>query len=94
MAKARMPWIIRANGDQEFPNPANRRTWTLKELQNIVGGSMELHPVPPGRGLKNALMVMNENGRLRGLPPNDVASLLMGMLVVGDVLVCRDETIP
>ena len=93
MARARMPWIIRANGDQEFPTPANGRTWTLKELKKIVGGSIELHPVPPGRGLKDALMVMNEDGKLRGLPPNDVASLLMGMLVVGDVLVCPNRMI-
>lgn len=90
----KLPWVIRANGDQEFPVPANGRKWSLKELQAVVGGPVELHPVPPGRGVSRCLMVMNEVGLLTGLPPNFGASLLMGFPVVGDVLVCPARMIP
>jgi hypothetical protein len=93
MDQTKLPWVIRANGDQEFPAPANDKTWTLKELQEIVGGPVELHAVPPGRGLERCLMAMNENGKLQGLPPNLGASLLMGFMVVGDVLVCPKRMI-
>lgn len=44
--------------------------------------------------MKRCLMVMNEVGMLEGLPPNFGASLLMGVVVVGDVLVCPTKMIP
>lgn len=51
-------------------------------------------PVPSASGLEKCLMVVNDNGQLKGLPPNSTASLLMRMNLVGDVLVCPDEMIP
>lgn len=93
-APAKLPWLIRANGDHEFPKPQNGRTWTLKELKSIVRGSVDMLPVPSASGLEKCLMVVNDNGQLKGLPPNSTASLLMRMNLVGDVLVCPDEMIP
>jgi hypothetical protein len=89
-----LPWVIRADGSHEYPKPKNGRTWTLKELRSIVGGSIELLPVPSAIGFDKCLMVVNESGLPMRLPPNYIASILMRMNLVGDVLVCPDEMIP
>jgi hypothetical protein len=86
---AEYPWLIQADGGQSWPKPLNGKKFTDRELADFVGGGFEIYPVPkaadPGQRLA---MVMNENGRNRRLPPNPCASMLMGQLIVGDVLVC------
>lgn len=63
---------------REMPN-------TLKALQEAVGGYIEtLHPHKAGlRGLDNTVMIFNEEGRLRGLPPNRLG--IVGTLIFAGV---------
>lgn len=62
----------------------------LKVLQEAVGGFIQL------LGFDNLgdrlTMVMNEEGRVFSLPPNEIASELAGRLIVGDVLVFGDNS--
>lgn len=68
--------------DEQFGHVTNISV-TLKNLQNTVGGMIEVVPLTD-----NAVIICNEEGKLRGLQPN----FLMGFpplqdCVVGDVIV-------
>ncbi len=67
-----------------------RGGFSLEELQGIVGGYIDIVPLWPGW-----LMVVNDDGLLRDLPLNAVASLLHHGLgaIVGDVLVCPNRLV-
>lgn len=64
------------------PMPANGKTWTLDEVQGLVGGYVELIGLPEGLS-----MLVDEDGRMKGLPLNQGASLLAGVPIVGTALV-------
>lgn len=91
--------IARANGTMENSEPANGKDYTLAELQRIVGGPIQIV------NLGNFQLVVNEEGKLRRLPYNLMAtnwylSYYFRMKVVpdadyivGDVLLCKNECI-
>lgn len=58
--------------------------FTLKELQNAVEGYIEVVPSL----FKHYLDVVNEEGLLRRLKPNQIASRLFHKQYYGNVLVC------
>ena len=76
-------------------NPANGKTFTLQELQRMVGGFIEALDLQNG-----FVMWLNEEGKLKGLPYNPVAhaiAMRAGLpahdYVVGNVLIAsRAET--
>lgn len=49
--------------------PANGKAFTLEEMQKFVGGYVELIAQD-----RETLMLVNEEGRLLGLPVNEVAT--------------------
>ena len=57
----------------------------LEECQAAVGGLIEAVYLPDGR-----LMYVNEEGLLKGLPVNEMASDIAGRYIVGDVIIIRD----
>jgi len=97
--KLRMPnWeqysrkLIRADGTvQDYPPKGS--TYSLQEMQTAVGGYIEIIRLG-----EDHLMVLNEEGKLNGLPHNDLATRLCrpgqetfdGDWIAGDVVVCRD----
>jgi hypothetical protein len=73
--------------------PANGTDFQLKELQEMVGGYIEIIPVSNGK-----IMVLDDEGKLKGKPINDVATMIFMRAgfydtIVGDVLVCNDEMV-
>jgi len=84
--------IIKANGSEIFTSPKNKKTFTLEELQEIVGGLIELVECKDGK-----LIVLNEEGKLIGLPPNDKATNLYKYgdqdTIMGNVLVADKHLI-
>lgn len=78
-----MAQIIKTTGEVIEVKPAKGKTFSLKELQDIVGGFIEIVHLPNMK-----LMVVNEEGKLNGLPVNHKASDLYPDIIVGDVLVC------
>lgn len=67
-----MATILYPDGSQREVTPENGTNFILKELQSIVQGWIELIQCRDGR-----LMVINENGRLEGLPYNEQATALI-----------------
>lgn len=88
-----MAQFIKTDGVVEEIKP-ERDSFTLYELQKYVGGMVEIVGLPSGRQL-----VVNEEGKLTGLPENEKATELWKAeypiatyphnndeLIVGDVL--------
>ena len=85
--------IIRVDGTQEEYLPADGRHYTLEELKKAIGGGyIEIVHTKDDR-----LMVLDEEGKLKGFPVNPVATGLYRYgyqdPIVGDVLVCEDRMI-
>ena len=73
--------------------PANGTDFQLDELQAMVGGYIEIIPV-----LRGKIMVLDEEGKLKGKPINDAATMIFMQAgfydtIVGDALVCDDEMV-
>jgi hypothetical protein len=79
--------LIPVKGDPKPIEPANGETFTLEELQTYVGGYVEVMPLrSPAK-----ILVVNEEGKLHGLPVNFKASKIAARphdFVVGDAVHC------
>lgn len=56
---------------------------TLEALQNAVDGYIETLTLVPGK----AVMIVNEEGLLRGMTPNPIASAVANTQIVGPAVV-------
>jgi hypothetical protein len=56
--------------------------WTLAKLQTLVGGYIEKIDLPDRK-----IVLVDEEGQLKGLPLNRTASALVGKPLVGPVVV-------
>lgn len=66
-----MATILYTDGTSKEISPANGTDFSLKELQAIVEGYIESIPLKDSK-----LMVINEEGKLEGLPRNEQATKL------------------
>lgn len=88
-----MAYIYKSNGEIIETSPKNGKDFSLKELKEIVGGHIEVV------NLGDGYMVVNEEGKLIGLPFNLNATIVyqistkIGEHIVGDVLVCPKNQI-
>jgi len=75
---------------QSLRRPENGRYFSLKEMQDFVGGYIEIVPMPhDGR-----VLVCDDNGKFKGYAVNAAATqkFYPGVdVVVGDVLICDME---
>jgi hypothetical protein len=76
-----MATLIPVTGSPTQVQPRVGKEFTLDELQEFVGGYIEIVR------LRKALMYVNEEGLIHGLSYNHKASILAGKRIVGDVLV-------
>jgi hypothetical protein len=79
--------ILRADGTRKAIQPTNGTTFSLPELQAIVGAGappgchwIEIVPTKDGR-----IMVINEEGKLCGLPRNAQATALVDLPTPADL---------
>lgn len=80
---------IKTDGTKKEIKPENGKQFTLEELQEYVGGYIEMITTSDGKK-----MIMNEEGRLNNLKINPQASILTnGLTIVGDVVVCDEKLI-
>lgn len=88
-----MATIYKATGERESVSPNNGTDFQLEELQNIVGGYIEIIR------FEDNIMVLNEEGKLMRLPYNQYATDLFRKyyntndFIVGDVLICKSEEV-
>lgn len=83
-----MATLLLATGEKREISPRNGKKFSLEELQKLVGGYVEFLGFGNGRAF-----VMDEEGRLKGLPLNREATRIAARLgydyIVGDVLEVR-----
>lgn len=74
--------------------PKNGTDYSLEELQEIVGGHIEILSLND-----EEIMVLNEEGKILGLDLNDNATAIISEagywddFIVGDVLVCKNDEV-
>lgn len=83
-----MAKIIFTNGAEFEVSPNNGTDFSLQELQGVVGGYVEVVSLSG-----DDVMVINEEGRLTGLPHNTKASVIARDYIVGNVLVCSRDMV-
>jgi len=81
--------LYTADNKQVEVFPKNGKAFNLGEAQKLIGGYVQL--VRAKILGKQALCLVDEEGRMKGQKPNRGASQLAGMMLVGDVLVCRSK---
>jgi hypothetical protein len=86
-----MAQLVKSDGTIIDVEPNNDSDFTLKELQEFVGGLIEIYHLKHTR-----IIVMNEEGRIHNLPENPKATEIMQkdfeqeiLPVLGDVLFCE-----
>jgi hypothetical protein len=87
--------ILKTNGEAHEVLPADGKAFSLEELQEAVGGLIELVRLTCGCN-----MFINEEGKLNGLEANHRASWLfwnshpaafdVGDFICGDAIITRD----
>lgn len=88
-----MAKIITTDGLEIEVSPKNGTDFSLEEMQKVVGGYIEMYHI------SDMLMVINEEGKLYGLPYNEKATKLFREsyktddFIVGNVLVCDNNQI-
>jgi hypothetical protein len=87
-----MATLIKTNGEETNVLPKNKTNFKLDELQNFVGGLIEIVKTKDGR-----TMVINEEGKINDLSINQKATELYIHsnfdFIVGDVLICDENEI-
>jgi len=64
-----MATLYTVEGEVKEVSPADGHSFTLKEMQDFVGGTVQIVPLPDGRS-----MLVNDEGKLIGLEYNEKAS--------------------
>ena len=85
--------VLMTDGIVLKAEPKNGTDFSLEELQQIVGGYIEVLYLS-----KSQIMVVNDEGKLLGWGLNHNATLASQMagiddIIVGDVLVCDTEMV-
>lgn len=91
-----MAVLITTTDKVENIRPKNRRDFKLSELQDYVGGSIEVVPIP-GRDM---IMIVNENGKYE-CEPNPIATdyahdngaIFPTDYISGNVVICKDDMV-
>lgn len=83
-----MSKLYRTNGTIEDFNPANGKNFTLEEMQQAVGGYIELVYLPD-----NKILVVDEEGMIKQKLFNKKISEMIMKPIVGDVIVCNQKQI-
>ena len=87
--------IIKSDGTEIEVLPKNGEDFSLEELQEIVGGYIEMI----GCNDQTFVCVLNEEGKIKELPRNDKATNLVDKIIspddylVGDVLITESKYI-
>lgn len=85
---------LKADGQREECAPANGVEFTVEELHALVGGWIEVLRL----GRTGRWLIVNEEGRLRNLPVNNVASMVYAAVggrdvIVGDAVIAEPHEI-
>lgn len=88
MENSKCGLVYKTNGDIRKLFPEDGKTFSARQLREVVGGCFEIH------SLKNGCwLVCHGEGALIPLPFNIAGTILYGYAVFGDILVCPMDMI-
>ena len=79
-----MALLLKTDNTREEVEPRHGREFTLRELQNYVGGYVDVVPLSDNR-----ILIINGQGHMLDLTANFSATLAAERSIVGDALLCR-----
>lgn len=92
-----MAYLIFPNSEKHKIFPNNGKRFTLKELQTMIGGNIEIvkitHPAIRSTPTEYFILIVDEDGIMKGLQQNNNASILADQMIVGKVLLCKNTEI-
>lgn len=95
-----MSQILYADGREEEVQPANGSSFSLAEMQNIVGGLIEIVRLSDKVGTEEMILVINEEGKLQADPMLNAKATQLFLIdrawpdtIVGDVLFCPSSQV-
>lgn len=74
--------LLKSDNTIELIKPKDKN-FSLKEMQGYVGGLIELYP----HRIDKNIIICNEEGLIKNLPYNNLAKLILGVNLVGNVIV-------
>jgi len=88
-----MAMVLKATGEVSFIHGTKEDgSLSLDQMQKAVGGFIEIVQCHEVEG--DSILVINEEGKLEGLPVNqratNLADIFEGDVIVGDAIFCRD----
>ena len=84
-----MATIINISGKRENIETADRKVFTLQELQKAVDGYIQIVPLNQGEFV-GKLMIVDEDGKLKSdAKLNSEASRIAGQKIVGQVIIIK-----
>lgn len=88
-----MAKLYKTDGTIYTVNPSNGSDFTLEELQEMVGGYIEILNLH-----NDNIIVVNEEGKLERLPLNEAATKIIRLsgyadYIVGNALICTSEEV-
>lgn len=72
-------------------NPSNGADFSLKEMQDAVGGYVEI--AHTRQDILGYTMLVDEDGIAKGKGINTLASVLAGGVILGDVVLCHIRSV-
>lgn len=78
------------DGDMRVVSPENGRTFSLEELQAMVGGHIE---VCPSAHIEGLIAVVDDDGVLKGCEYNASASAVIGYRLCGNAILCDTDMV-
>ena len=86
-----MATLYEPSGVEKTCRPRNGKKFALEELQELVGGYVEMVSIPGDVGKR--VFFVDEEGRLKHLKPNVKASHLAYRLLMGNALLCSPKEV-
>lgn len=88
-----MATIVHPDGTKEVVTPKDRiNGFTLSELRSAIGGGY-IEIVHPKHAPHGTIMVVDEEGLLKGLPYNPYGSYLYGGFIVGIIVIANNREV-
>jgi hypothetical protein len=81
--------IIKTNGDIGYVRFEKKPS--LKQMQDIVGGYIEITTIPFLEEQGDYIAIVNEEGMLNRLPVNHLTNALFGAYLYGDIIIMKKE---
>lgn len=86
-----MATLYEPSGRDTPCRPRNGKKFTLDELQELIGGYVEMVSIPGDVGRR--VFFVDEDGRMKGLPSNVRASHIAYRLLLGNALLCSPKEV-